>query len=406
MSLLSRITNAVRGNERPANPAEAVGATKLFTIVSQPMTRRTVDISDFIAALSKAESRTDPLRYMLYNLYDQSIDYNTQLANAIDLRREEVINKKYIFQDAEGNEIEDVTVWLQSPDFKKFVKDLVDTRFYGFSLFDFSAGSGKEWFSYELVNRKHVDPIREKVYRQQIGGQGVSYTDQAYKRYVMPVGNRYDLGILKNVIPDCIYVRNLKSDWANYAELAGNNFMIFKSKTNDPNLKNQIDKMAKNVGSAGQVQLPDGVVDMDIQNMSSSQQNALFEGMYATLQKDIITRLLGSNMTVQDGSSRSQAEVHENTTGGVHESDLRYILDVLNFDFIDFMPLWGLPNTGRFTVASETLLDPLAVQIGAAGVQSMQSIIVDPNLTPEQKKNILTILFGISEADADKMTAA
>ena len=405
MSLLTIITNAVRGNEKPANPAEAVGATKLFTIISQPAARRTVDVSDFIAALSAAESRSNPLRYQLYTLYDQSIDYNTQLANAIDLRREEVINKKYIFQDQNGDEIEQVTVWLQSPDFKKFLKDLIDTRFYGFSLFDFSAGSGNEWFSYELVNRRHVDPIREKVYRFQHGGDGVHYTDSTYKRYVMPIGNRYDLGVLKNVIPDCIYIRNLKSDWANYAELAGNNFMVFKSKSNDPNLKNQINTMAKNIGSTGQVQLPDGVVDMDVQNMSSSQQNALFEGMYATLQRDIITRILGSNMIVQDGSSRSQAEVHESTTSGIHESDLRYVLDVLNFDFIDFMPLWGLPNSGKFTIAAETLMDPLAVQLGVGGTQSLQSILADPTFSPEQKKNIIMILFGISEADADLMTA-
>ncbi len=386
-----------------SEPAAMIGSSKQFTIISQPITRRTVDMADYKAALSKAESAFNPLRYTLYDLYNECIDYDSQLSNAMDLRREAVKSKKFIYVDKDGKEIEDMTAWIASPQFKQFLVDVLDTRFYGFSLFDFSAYTG-EWFGYDLVNRKHVDPIRQLVYVRQVGGEGISYVDPSRAKFVLAVGQKTDLGVLKSVIPDAIIKRNLKSDWANYAELAGNNFMVFKTKGNDPRLNSQASEIMKSIGSTGSIQLPEGMVDMEVSNLSSSQQNALFEGFYNALNTAIISRILGSNMTVEAGSSRAQADVHQNTTEGIHESDLRYVLDVLNYGLADYLPLWNLSAEGSFSVASESLLEPLAVTLGVGGTQALQSIITDQNLTPEQKKQILIILFSFGEDDAELMT--
>lgn len=49
---------------------------------------------------------------------------------------------------------------------------------------------------------------------------------------------------------------------------------------------------------------------------------------------------------------------------------------------------------------------PLAVKLGAGGTQTMQAIMVDAVLTPNQKKQLLIILFGLSEQDANAITQA
>ncbi|MBK9357640.1 MAG: hypothetical protein IPN08_09690 [Bacteroidales bacterium] len=77
---------------------------------------------------------------------------------------------------------------------------------------------------------------------------------------------------------------------------------------------------------------------------------------------------------------------------------------MLNYDFADKLQLWGKNPAGRFEIAQTSKTEPLAVSLGVGGTQSLQSILVDPNLQPEQKKNIIITLFGISEEDADKMT--
>jgi hypothetical protein len=47
---------------------------------------------------------------------------------------------------------------------------------------------------------------------------------------------------------------------------------------------------------------------------------------------------------------------------------------------------------------------PLASVIGVGGTQSLQQILADPNLTLNQKKNILIQLFGFDETVAESMT--
>ncbi|AHF89526.1 portal protein [Opitutaceae bacterium TAV5] len=47
--------------------------------------------------------------------------------------------------------------------------------------------------------------------------------------------------------------------------------------------------------------------------------------------------------------------------------------------------------------------DALAVQLGVGGTTALVEILKDPNLTSAQKKDTLVILFGLSEADAEKL---
>jgi len=47
---------------------------------------------------------------------------------------------------------------------------------------------------------------------------------------------------------------------------------------------------------------------------------------------------------------------------------------------------------------------PLAIKYGVGGTQAIQSILLDATLTPEQKKNILIILFNLTPEQAAQMT--
>ncbi|HUR65453.1 MAG TPA: hypothetical protein VMZ03_03815 [Chitinophagaceae bacterium] len=46
---------------------------------------------------------------------------------------------------------------------------------------------------------------------------------------------------------------------------------------------------------------------------------------------------------------------------------------------------------------------PLAVKLGVGGTQALQLFVADPGIDMQSKRNILQILFGVSEADAAKM---
>lgn len=319
-----------------------------FTISLSVVTRRPKDIQDFINALNQAESTTNPLRYQLYDLYNENMDYVPHLKSLVELRINKILQRNLKFIRKSGKVDEAVTEWLKAPEFKYFLTEIVNTRFYGYSLFDFTEYAGDDWFNFDLINRKHVNPITKKVLKYQYSADGDSYLSPSYKKYVMPIGKERDLGLFKPACPVCINIRNLTSDMMNYVELAGNNFTITKTKHNDPKLKNQIANAMKNIGSSGTINLPEGVADIDIQNMSSSQQNELFTSIHDLLNKELSKLFIGSTMGIEDGSSRSQAEVHERTMGNVFESDATYVLDVLNYEFIEKMPLFNKTVSGKF----------------------------------------------------------
>lgn len=94
--------------------------------------------------------------------------------------------------------------------------DILDAKFWGFSLCQFY--KLQEWVDYDLVPRKHVDPVRELILRHQTDITGHSwneYTDLLF------VGSPSDLGLLAKAAPWVIYKRNTTGDWAQFSEVFG-----------------------------------------------------------------------------------------------------------------------------------------------------------------------------------------
>jgi len=108
-----------------------------------------------------------------------------------------------------------------------------------------------------------------------------------------------------------------------------------------------LDKVANFAGGA--VDLPQDI-DLTTENQTSSSQNALFENYVAYLDEQMTKIVLGSTMTTSDGSSRSQAEVHERTTETLLDADSAMLLNVLNYDFYEIgVKMYGLPEGGRWS---------------------------------------------------------
>jgi len=319
-----------------------------FTISLSSNSRPTRDVGDLTAAIKQAENIVNPLRYNLYNIYRENLDIVPHLSAIVGVRHSTLQQRNLQYVNKKGKVDEELTEWLKSPQFKRFVYEILDTKFWGFSLFDFTAYSGQQWFGFDLINRKHVDPIRKVVYSRETGQGPMPYNDKIREKYIMPVGEERDLGILKTASFVAIHIRQLMSDMMSYTELAGNNFTVIKTKNNDPKINTQVMDAVRNLSSNGTLQLPEGVADVNMESMSSSQQNQLFTSIMDLLNKELSKLILGSTMVIDEGSSRSQGEVHERTTANVYESDATYLLDVLNYQFAEKLPLFGKNPSGKF----------------------------------------------------------
>jgi hypothetical protein len=285
----------------------------------------------------------------LYEIYEQSIlddDYVTatgkRKGNILNLNLEYFINNK---------SDERVKEFLAVPKFRVFLNDLMDTIFWGHSLFEFAFN--KEDFDYYLIPRTNVNPERQVVLRNPADMIGVPYNTLEYKNTLLEVLDIEKFGLLRVVSIYTIYKRNMLGDWANYSELAGNNFRLVKYTGSDTNIRSRVLSALENAGSGGVVNLPDGV-SVDFVNQSSSSANALFEGFHKRMSDAIIRLILGQTITTTDEQAAyARAKVAKEVEEDISTNDKMFVLNVLNFQFNDFMPKWGMPNTGEFRFVEE-----------------------------------------------------
>ena len=182
-------------------------------VLTQPK-RFGLDISDYMAAVKAAENVDFSRRYKLYDLYEDIL-MDTHLSCVLEKRRNAVLCSNMEFR-VDGKPDDKINEQIQSPWFNRLVGDILDAKFWGFSLCQFY--KLQEWVDYDLVPRKHVDPVRELILRHQTDITGHSwneYTDLLF------VGSPSDLGLLAKAAPWVIYKRNTTGDWAQFSEVFG-----------------------------------------------------------------------------------------------------------------------------------------------------------------------------------------
>ena len=96
------------------------------------------------------------------------------------------------------------------------MSDIVDAQLWGFSLCQFYKKDG--WVDYNLVPRKHADPVRRIILRQQTDITGESWDNYPNLLFI---GRPGSLGLLAKAAPWVLYKRNSVGDWSQFSEVFG-----------------------------------------------------------------------------------------------------------------------------------------------------------------------------------------
>jgi hypothetical protein len=322
--------------------------SKKHKIVEFPQRRIAPKVDEFVDAVYSARSKTLQSRIMLYDHYNQTLTFDNHVRALITKRMENIQGKTIALFDGE-NQIEDISYFLTAPKFRKYLEDVIMCKFWGMGVFEYDVMDykGKKWFDYKLIPIKHINPYDKQILVYQQDAQGAPF--EGLDEYMF-VGDPDDLGLLLPVTLLSLYRRMGMFNYGKYVDLASENFMTLMQRefTDNENIKNIQDQLSKRDGG-GMLSLPDGV-DIRTENQSSSQQNQLFEGYMNMLKEEMAILILGQTMTTEDGSSKSQAQVHQIEQGQKYSADEKFILDILNYEFIDRLHLWGFEpkNTWEF----------------------------------------------------------
>jgi phage gp29-like protein len=305
--------------------------------------RTKAEIDNWREAVDIAEDVTQPDRTELMRIY-QEIVIDDQIQAAFEQRKLMVLESPYTINRGETID-EEQTERFKSSWFERFVRHVLDARMYGYTIIQMTGVQNGEIAGFESVPRQYVDLDNQlvKKYVDQ-WNVGQSYMEPPYLYSVIEVKVE-GLGLLNNCAPLAIWKKNAMALWSQYGELFGIPFRIGKTNMRDVKQKENMEEMLKNMGAAAWAVL-DERDEVDLVETGHTDAYQVWDKMVERVNNSLSKLIIGQTMTMDDGSSRSQAEVHERTLSSYTVADKKLVAHYVNHELFPRMERFGLLPTG------------------------------------------------------------
>lgn len=300
------------------------------------------DIRSYMSSLTSAKAIDCYSRARLYDMYESAL---------LDLHLTGVINKRLVGVSRipiefrrDGAPDKKVNTQLRSPWFRRFVKDILWSKFWGFSLFQFYRDG--DWISYDLIDRKHYDPVRKEILRYETDNSGIPIEEFRNMLYVGD-GPR-ELGLLAKIVPMVLYKRGDMGDWAQFCQVFGIPIREYTYDAGDEQARQRLLQDARNQGAnAVYIHPKDSALNL-IEAANKSGTVDLYERFKDACNTEISIAVLGNTLTTDSKANGTQAlgTVHKDEEEQQKEDDRDFVLDVLNFDMADIFASLGINTAG------------------------------------------------------------
>lgn len=328
------------------------GGSSSANVIQLTQTRRFgIDISDYIKSITNAENIEYTMRARLYDIYEDILT-DPHLASVIQKRKSTLTSVPVKFIKKDGTQDDKINEIIAAPWFNKFLEDCLDAKMWGFSLFQFD----KEDSGYllcDLVARKHVDPIKKEIRRQQYDCTGIPF-DNFYN--LLLVGGGRDLGLLAKAAPYVIYKRNAMGDWSQFSELFGMPIREYTYDASDDDARKRLLEDAQNQGAAS-VYIHPNDATMRIVEAGGKQASAeVYSSLIDRCNSEISKLVLGNTLTTEAGENGTQAlgTVQAKGEDLIKMADRTFVLNVLNYDLTDLFAEIGFDTSSGTFIFDET----------------------------------------------------
>ena len=317
------------------------GQTGTRTIILTQPQRFYIDMANYMNAIRGAENVDYSRRVKLYDLYSEIL-MDAHLTSVINKRKSAILSIPISFQ-RNGVPDDGMNEQLRSPWFYRFLSDAWDAQIWGFSLMQFFM-DGK-WINYNLIPRKHVDPLKRLIMHRQTDIQGDNWEE--FDDLVL-IGNPEDLGLLSQAAPYIIYKRNTMADWAQFSEIFGMPIRKYTYDGNDEDARRRVLEDAFNEGGAAVYILPEGSNLDFVESNSKTGSAELYERFTERCNSEISKLFLGNTLTTEASNTGTQAlgTIQKQGENLINSADRKYILNLLNYDMTDVFASLGLNTAG------------------------------------------------------------
>lgn len=309
---------------------------------------RVMTISDWLAAIRQADQ---PYTHGYLSSWVELFDIfanmltDTHVQASIDTLAEGLLSKEFYIADAQGNKLDDATGMFKSKWLYDYLIAILNIRLWGFGLIQLR-NFDPATMNLEVaeVNRKHVRPDLGGFTRQQWDQEVWRRWDRApYRTWTI---YQFDakLGKLNACVRWWIYKTEISRYWAIFNQLYGTPPIMGKTSLKSRERRsNMIESLKNFIRSRFIVMDVDDVVEQMNSTATTNQQ--FFENFIRLCDEQISKALLGSTMVLDDGSSRSQSEVHADNTAKFVKSVARMAMFSINNELMPRLREIGVPTS-------------------------------------------------------------
>lgn len=326
---------------------------KSFTsrgVVTKQNTLKSQDIKAWVRAINSARNKQNPNRTALLNLYE-NILIDGHLDAVTDKRMKAISNKRMMFID--GNKMEHESMnenVVHTPWFYELTKAFSERPVWGTTIVELMLTQGVIT-DVEKIDRKLIIPEQGKLLFDEGDRENFIYykEDPAYSQTLFSFGGT-ELGKLYKAAMYVIYKRGGFGDWAQFAELFGMPFRIGKYEGWDTEGRKQLINSLEEMGSAAYAAIP-RQTDIEFKDANQAGKSEVFKHLIEMCNSEISKIFLGQTMTTDNGSSRSQSEVHKEVEQEIILADMIEYEYYLNWEFKEKLIKLGVneASQGKFT---------------------------------------------------------
>lgn len=354
---------------------------KPVIILTQPQ-RFNTDISTYMQAVRSAENVDYPRLTRLYDLYSEIL-MDAHLTSVIAKRKSAVLGVPIEF-NRNGTPDERINEQLRSPWFCKFLNDALDAIYWGASLCQFYLEN--KWINYDLVPRKHVDPVRQLILSRQGGMSGEPWENFSDLLFIK--GND-ELGLLAKAAPYVIYKRNNLSDWAQFAEIFGQPVREYTYDAADDDAREALLRDAAEQGGSGVFVHPEGSNLNFVESGNKTGSADLYDRFIDRCNAELSKLILGNTLTTETTDTGTQAlgTVHKKVEEKIEQGDRNFILNLLNYEMTEIFISMGFDvQGGTFAFVESEEINPVERMEVLTRLKTVFNLPMDDNSLYEQFK--------------------
>lgn len=306
-------------------------------------------------AVDRARDRHYPNRSDLVRIYFE-IAHDNHLTAVIEQRLQAVLSSDFCVYNTDNSENEIETEMLNADWFFKLLKVRMMSIFYGSKLIEVSKVVNNEIEFIEIPQEFYI-PEKGEVTKYLGAFSGQSIYEKPYNRFLLPVfeENLENIGLVSKAVPMLLFKKNSFIYWQSYLQTFGTPLRKVEYDGNDIAQKNQLEESLKNSGNKPYIILPSGAKLEYVTDMGKTDVYNLYLQHSETMNKEVSKLILGTTMTVDDGSSRSQSEVHQEVVNMFAEADKRNVQFWVNGTLKPFLANLGINITGTFKFKDDGL---------------------------------------------------